>query len=70
MNKLTFWVDIMNLHALPAIEEKLKEIGFEVVVYKFVTSAEITISTKELMSAELAFSIGTLVGQIQTIALR
>lgn len=70
MNNLTFWVDIMDLHALPAIEYKLKEIGFEVVVNRFGITAEVIISTKESVDTELAFAIGKLIGQMQTMALQ
>lgn len=70
MNNLTFWVDIMHLHALPAIEDKLKEIGFEVVVNRFAITAEVIISTKESVDTELAFAIGKLIGQMQTMALQ
>ena len=69
MNNLTFWVDILNLHSLPAIEEKLKEIGFEVVVNRFVIDAEVIISTKESIDTTLAFAIGRLIGQMQTMTL-
>ena len=70
--KLTFNIPLHNLRSIAQVEEGLTNVGLLVSTERKMVSAEMTISTKdddEEIDINTAFTIGQLVGQIQTMAM-
>jgi hypothetical protein len=70
--KLKFNISLHDLRSIDQVEEAITNVGLLVSTERGMVGAQMTISTKddnEELDTKAIFSIGQLVGQIQTMAL-